>query len=69
MAAMPGSLVPLVSMGSPPLGVAAHQQILNSSIMVNNNIKSSIVKLVYNDHPWDPKKWPLLTDGRFSEFM
>ncbi len=25
------------------------------------------VKLVYNDHPWYPKKWPLLTGGRCSQ--
>jgi len=24
------------------------------------------VKPVYNDHPWDSKKWPLLTGGRCS---
>jgi len=36
MAAMPGSLVPLVSMTSPTLGVASHQQMLNSSILVSS---------------------------------
>jgi hypothetical protein len=35
MAAMPGSLVPLVSMTSPTLGVASHQQMLNSSMLVS----------------------------------
>ncbi len=27
----------------------------------------STVKLVCNDHTWDPKKWPLFTGGRCSE--
>jgi hypothetical protein len=28
---------------------------------------SRTVKLVYNDHPWDPNLWPLLAGGRYSE--
>ncbi len=28
-----------------------------------------IDKLVYNDHPSDPKKWPLLTGGRCSKVI
>ncbi len=27
------------------------------------------VKPVYNDHPRDPKYWPLLTGGRCSEVI
>jgi hypothetical protein len=27
------------------------------------------VKPLYNDHPWDPKKWPLLTSGRCSKYI
>lgn len=38
MAAMPGSLVPLVSMTNPQLGVSAHQQMLNSSLLVSSTI-------------------------------
>ncbi len=29
----------------------------------------STVKLVYNNQPWDPKKWPLLTSSRCSEVI
>ncbi len=25
--------------------------------------------LVYSDHPWDHKKWPLVTDGRCYEVI
>ncbi len=27
------------------------------------------VKLVYNNHPWDQKKWSLLTGGRCTEVI
>jgi hypothetical protein len=40
MAAMPGSLVPLVSMTGSQLGMSAHQQMLNSSLLVRNLIQN-----------------------------
>ena len=29
----------------------------------------SIVKPVYEDHPWDKKRWPLIKSGRCSEVV
>ncbi len=32
-------------------------------------LKDATIKLVNNDRPQDPKKWPLLTGGRCSEVI